>query len=169
VALKLVSHGPRRPSYAQVAIDLGMSPSEVHAAVKRGQVSHLLHGPELNNRPNSSALEEFLLHGIRYVFPAERGEPTRGMATSYAAEPLRRLIQQTDDLPPVWPHSQGKTRGTAFAPLYRTVPAAAARDRKLYELLALVDALRDGRSRERKLAGKELVQRLRKANAQRQS
>ena len=40
--------------------------------------------------------------------------------------------------------------------LTRTVPLAAMRDPLLYEKLALVDALRDGRSRERKLAEQEL-------------
>jgi hypothetical protein len=37
---------------------------------------------------------------------------------------------------------------------------AALEDRKLYELLALVDALRHGRARERNLAGRELARRL---------
>ena len=69
-----------------------MSQSEVHAAVKRAQAARLLHGPELHDRPNISALEEFLIHGVKYVFPAERGGTTRGIPTAYAAEPLNRLI-----------------------------------------------------------------------------
>jgi hypothetical protein len=44
--------------------------------------------------------------------------------------------------------------------LYRTVPFAASRDRALYELLAIADALRDGRARERTIAEKELRERL---------
>ena len=51
-------------------------------------------------------------------------------------------------------------RGLAFAPLYPSVPAAALQDSRLYELLALVDAIRDGRARERKFAAKELESRL---------
>jgi hypothetical protein len=39
---------------------------------------------------------------------------------------------------------------------------AALRDQGLYELLALCDALRNGRSRERKIAEQELIKRLRK-------
>ena len=53
-------------------------------------------------------------------------------------------------------------RGIALAPLYKTVPIAAMRDPLLYEKLALVDALRDGRTRERKLAEQELKKLLRK-------
>jgi hypothetical protein len=58
VLLKLCSYGAKRPPFAQIAADLSMSQSEVHAAVKRAQAVHLLHGPELHDRPNISALEE---------------------------------------------------------------------------------------------------------------
>ena len=61
---------------------------------------------------------------------------------------------------PVWPSADGTVRGLAFSPLYRSAPQAAGRDEILYELLALVDALRAGRARERELAGKEIERRL---------
>src|SRR5216684_8924062 len=104
VALKIVSAGSRRAPYSQLASELVMSPSEVHACVKRAQASHLLHGPGLNNRPNVAALEEFLVHGLKYVFPAERGELTRGVPTSYGAEPLRSVIASGSESIPVWPY-----------------------------------------------------------------
>ena len=140
-----------------------MSPSEVHAAVKRAQASRLLHGPELGERPNYGAIEEFLIHGLKYAFPVERGELTRGVPTSYAAEPLRQLIAPGDEPLPVWPYPAGAQRGIAFEPLYKQAPKAALRDPVLYELLALADALRDGRARERKLAEEIIVDRLRSA------
>ncbi|NCB39610.1 MAG: hypothetical protein EOM80_12680 [Erysipelotrichia bacterium] len=49
----------------------------------------------------------------------------------------------------------------AFMPLYKSVPKAAMADPYLYELLALVDAIRGGRAREKNLAVKELQKRLR--------
>jgi hypothetical protein len=64
------------------------------------------------------------------------------------------------DLPPVWPDANGEYRGLEFAPLYRSAPQAAKRDPVLYELLALVDAVRGGRARERQIAGDELKKRL---------
>lgn len=137
-----------------------MSPSEVHAAAKRARAARLLHGPEIFDRPNLSALEEFLIHGLKYVFIAERGRPTRGIPTSYAAEPLRLLIVMGEEPIPVWPYPEGKTKGIAFAPLYKSVPVAAMRDPLLYEKLALVDAIRDGRTRERNIAERELIKRL---------
>ena len=48
----------------------------------------------------------------------------------------------------------------AFSPLYKLAPGAAREDQKLYELLVLVDAIRGGRARERKLATRELEKRL---------
>jgi hypothetical protein len=80
--------------------------------------------------------------------------------TSYAAPPLKKKIAPGDNLPPVWPYPEGTTRGVAFEPLYPSVPAAALKDKFLYEYLALADALRDGRVRERKIAEQELIARL---------
>jgi hypothetical protein len=62
-----------------------------------------------------------------------------------------------------------KSGGIALEPLYKTVPEASLRDPSLYELLALVDAIRDGRARERKIAEKELINRLRTGNVKAQS
>jgi len=165
VVLKLIAKGSRRAPYSQLALELEMSPSEVHASVKRAQASGLLHGPRLGNRPNLAALEEFLIHGLKYVFPAERGELTRGVATSYGAAPLRALIAPVDGPIPVWPYEEGKQRGISLAPLYKTAPMAALRDKSFYELLVLADALREGRARERKIAEIELHRRLRAAHA----
>lgn len=168
MTLKIVVSGFRGP-YAQLAGELAMSPSEVHASVKRAQSAKLIHGPGLRNRPNLAALEEFLVHGLKYAFPADRGEFTRGVATSYAAEPLRNVIGQGNEPIPVWPYPRGKERGIAFEPLYKTAPDAAIRDPLFYEYLALADALRDGRARERNYAEQELHRRFRKANARPES
>ena len=97
VVLKLVADGALRAPYSHLALELVMSPSEVHASVRRARASGLLHGPDLENRPNIGALEEFLTHGLKYAFPAERRELTRGVATSYGAAPLRALIAPAAD------------------------------------------------------------------------
>ena len=165
VAMKLASYAEKRPPISVIANSLAISASEVHGALKRLQSTRLLHGPELQNKPNISALEEFLIHGVKYSFPAEHGSITRGIPTSYAAPPLKNEIFSGDELPPVWPWPDGDVRGIAFKPLYKTAPLAAAKDFRLYELLALVDAIRDGRARERKIAEHELVKRLRSVHA----
>jgi hypothetical protein len=170
VLLKLSLENGGRPPYLRLANELHLYPSEVYASVKRARASHFLQGPELDDRLNRSALLEFLLHGVRYVFPAEKGSPTRGVPTSYAAAPLRKSIADAGELPPVWPYADGPVRGYSFTPLHKNVPQAALEDKRLYELLALVDALRDGRARERELAVKELTKRLEvSANAESKS
>jgi hypothetical protein len=160
VLIKLLEYGEDRPTYAQIGKDLFLSASEVHAAVQRAKRARLFNMNESGGKPNRMALEEFLVHGLKYAFPAERGELTRGVPTAHAAEPLKRKIATDGDPPPVWPSADGKTRGYSFAPLYKTVPKAALRDPYLYEVLALIDAIRDGRARERQIAEKELKIRL---------
>ena len=160
VVLKLCTYRTPRPPISVVAHDLSLSPSEVHGSLKRLRRSRLLHGPGLADKPNLSALEEFLLHGVKYAFPAEHGQVTRGIPTSFAAPPLRNKIVAGEDLSPVWPWPKGDTRGVALEPLYKRAPVAALRDPLLYELLALVDSIRNGRARERNVAERELVHRL---------
>lgn len=158
--VKLLSYESGRPPMAQIGVDLALSGSEVHAALKRLAASRLISTDLRDGRPVLDPVEEFLVHGVKYAFPAKRGEVTRGMLTSYAASPLRDEISGGEDPPPVWPTPDGDHRGVSLEPLYKTVPIAARRDRFLYEMLALVDALRDGRAREKRLAEKHLISRL---------
>jgi hypothetical protein len=162
VLLKLCVYGQKRPTFAQIAKDIMMSASEVHGAMKRAKAARLLHQSAMGDRLNISALEEFLIHGVKYAFPVERGGITRGIPTAYAAAPLNQLIVPGDEPIPVWPYPEGNKRGIALTPLYETVPKAALHDPELYKYLALVDAIRDGRARERNLAEQELIKLLRR-------
>src|SRR5690349_13658093 len=90
VLAKLVSYGGERPSIVQMSSDLGLSPSQVHASLKRLERSRLV--DDQTGRPLLKAVEEFLIHGVKYAFPVQRGETTRGMPTAYAAPPLSDQI-----------------------------------------------------------------------------
>ena len=161
IVLKLVALGPQPWTYQRLAVELSISQSEAHAGVRRAVAARLMSdATTAAGRPLLAALEEFLIHGVRYAYPPERGALTRGMPTGFAAPPLNKMPVQPEEPPPVWPYAEGTVRGYAFAPLYPSVPVAAARDPKLYGLLALADALRDGRARERDLAARELETRL---------
>ncbi len=160
VLAKLLTYQHRRPPMAQIGVDLSISASEVHAALKRLVLSGLVSQDSDGHRPLLDAVEEFLVHGVRYAFPAKRGEVTRGLPTSYAAPPLNGHVVASPEWPPVWPFSEGHERGVGLEPLYKTVPLAASRDSELYEWLVLIDGLREGRSRERKFAAEELARRL---------
>jgi len=158
ILLKLVALGERPWSYSSLADELAMSPSEVHSGIKRAGAARLF---DFERKvPLLRALLEFLVHGVKYAYPPERGPLTRGIPTGYATAPLKSFITQPNEPPPVWPDPEGQVRGYALAPLYRSVPKAVGRDPRLYELLALVDAVRDGRARERELAVKELTKQL---------
>jgi len=162
--LKLVSIGNIPWSFNKLALDLQMSPSEVHAASKRVLVARLAIRKEDRVHPNIRNLEEFLVHGLKYVFVAERGQMVRGVPTAHAAAPMNSVIIADNEPPPVWPDAEGGVRGMAFSPLYKSAPAAAKVDPQLYELLVLVDAIRGGRAREINFAVKELKRRLRACN-----
>jgi hypothetical protein len=57
-------------------------------------------------------------------------------------------------------YAEGSVRGYSYAPPHKNVPKTALADPRLYELLVLVDTLRDGKARERELSVKELTKRL---------
>jgi len=160
VAFKLVSLQGALPSYAALAQQLRLSPFEVHAAVQRLLVARLAVEVEGTVRPNMAALRSFVIHGAPYAYPPVRGETTIGFPTAHAAAPLRGRMAASEAIP-VWPHPEGPERGEALLPLYKNLPLAAAGDRRLYELLALFDALRAGQAREREFARQELEDRLR--------
>lgn len=159
VLLKIVALAIAGDSWTQASLSrqLYLSPTEVHSSFKRLTASRLY--DDTYQMVNISALQEILFHGIQYFFPAVRGTVTRGLPTASAAPPLIYSIQQAQ-LPPVWPWPSGLTRGYAIQPLYPTVPKAAAADFILYELLALVDAVRDSGPREKTIAIDELNKRL---------
>ena len=158
--LKLIAIGKEPWIYNSLALDLGMSPSQVHAAAKRSLKANLAVVHNDNIQPHISNLKKFLLEGLQFVFMPDKGELTRGMPTSYAGEPLNSEFINDNDPPPVWPDPDGEVRGVSFSPLYKSAPHAAKKDHKLYELLVLIDAIRGGRAREREFARKELNKRL---------
>jgi hypothetical protein len=110
---------------------------------------------------NVSQTEEFLIHGLKYVFPGSVSGESRGFVTAWAAKPLvDKVAAASNDMPPVWPSAQGDTRGLALEPLHASVVEAAQRDPVLREQLTLVDAIRIGDARIRGLAADLLTERL---------
>ena len=142
-------------SYNKIAHELGMSPSMVFSAVKRTSQARLFDSNR--KRPRRKALEEFLIHGVKYSFPPDIGSMTRGVPTAFASPALRDHLSYGSESLYVWPHPNGHERGISFSPLYKSIPEIALRDEKLYATLGLIDAIRLGRAREGNLAEKLLV------------
>ena len=161
LVLKLLAAAPQKQwTYAEIGEELGISPSQAYLSTSRAAKSKLLHSPALEGTLNRPNIKEFLIHGVKYAFPVYRGTMTRGLPTGYATAPLNRVVSSTEEPPPVWPSAEGRVRGLELSPLYKTVPKAAQRDPKLYELLALLDGIRGGRAREREIAIRELSARI---------
>jgi hypothetical protein len=164
VALKLaVSDVPA--SYADLATSLGLNASEVHTAVQRAVQAQLLvdvahdalaKNSKLSNiRVHRQNLLEFMLHGAKYAFPAEKTSLTVGVPTSHSAPVFSGVFAPgSDDW--VWPYAEGSHKGVGLLPLHPCVPTAALADAQLYAALALLDALRAGRARERNMALEKL-------------
>jgi hypothetical protein len=106
-------------------------------------------------RVHTRNLAEFAVHGAKYAFPPERLPVSVGVPTSHSAPAFAGVFAPgSDDW--VWPHPNGTARGQGLEPLHPSVPFAAMQDARLYEMLALFDALRVGRARERGMALKRL-------------
>ena len=139
-----------------IAVALGISPSEVTESLARSAFAGLYEPAQ--KKVMARALFEFLQYGLKYVFPQQPGSLVRGIPTAHSAKPLSDFIQSNE--PYVWPSADGSVRGQAIEPLYPTIVQAVDQDPLLYEMLALADAIRVGKSREVNLAVEELRKRL---------
>ena len=156
VLLKIISLGEQSWTQITLADTLFMSQSEISKSFARSKYAGLLDPSGKNVR--RLALIEFLQYGIAYVYPQQPGALVRGVPTAHSAPPLSNLIQSNE--PYVWPSGKGSLRGQSIIPLYPSVIDAVKTDALLYELLALVDAVRVGRAREKELAITELKKRI---------
>jgi len=150
ILLKILSKSIGKEQWIQqdLSRELGLSVGEVNASLKRNQKSGFLNSEFL---PVKYAIKEFLLHGFKYCFPPEMGQPTRGIKTAHAADFISDKFI-SNDAPPVWPFPEGADKGYEFKPLYKSVPFAVKSDQQLYRYLVLLDILRSGRKREINIA-----------------
>ena len=103
-------------------------------------------------------LIRFCVHGIPVAFAPAFGPTVLGIPTALSAPPFDGLIESA--APTVWPDPTGTIRGEGLEPLYPGALLTAARSPKVYELLAIIDVLRVGQARERRLAEELLTARL---------
>lgn len=150
-------------SVRALAAQTGISKSEVSNVLNRCYRSGLAKPSRVDGTPsvNTKALQEFIVYGIRYVFPVAMQGLTRGITTGLTAPVFKGELISGSDMPPVWPDSNGATPGFSVTPLFKTVPYAIRKDPGVYALLALVDSIRLGLPRERSLAISKLEQLLR--------
>jgi hypothetical protein len=156
VALKLAAHEGEAATVRQLEDELGLSKSAVaNSLLRLRELDLVKDDPANGRRVNKLLLRDCLEHAARWIAPARIGEFELGLPTAHAVESLKRKITGDED-PLVIPLPHGPSRGRAVTPLHPLAPEAAAKDPKLYRLLAVVDALRIGRARDRQLAAAEL-------------
>ena len=157
ILLKIITLGHQNWRYSDIAQSLHISQSEVAEALNRSMLARLVDGSK--KRVFVTSIIEFLVHGLKYVFPAQPGATVRGIPTGHSAKPLKDIIESDREVY-VWPSPIGNMRGQAIVPLYPSIIEAIRKDPMLYELLAVRDAIRVGKAREQKAAIDELTKRI---------
>lgn len=159
ILLKMITLGGKKISIEEMADCLNTSISEVSRAMDRNVIADLVSSDKA--RVNKLALRDFLIYGLKYVFPPQLGSSTRGVPTAHSAPPVNQYISEGNENY-VWKYYKGTKRGSSIEPLYPKVPIIVEGQLELYELLAIADTFRIGKRREIDIATKELDKRLEK-------
>ncbi len=146
---------PRSAEVAGTAALSAHEPMAIYRVIRRrARRAAVVDGDALADnavRPHGHNLAEFALHGAKYAFPGVRLPLVVGVPTSHSA-PAFAGVFAAGSIDFVWPHPNGSVRGVGVEPLHPSVPFAAMQDPTLYDMLALFDALRVGKARERGMA-----------------
>lgn len=156
ILLKIIALKNNKWQQLPLAKSLKMSQSEVSQSVARSKYADLL--DTSGKLVMRQTLMDFLQYGLAVAFPAKPGAVVRGIPTAHSVTPLKNEIQSSEAY--VWPYANGNVRGHGIPPLYETVPLAVIEDENLHALLALADALRLGKAREKNIAVLELKNRI---------
>jgi hypothetical protein len=156
ILLKIAAKADEDWFMKDLAYELGISASEISESINRSSIAGLISYDK--KKLMKLNFLDFLEYGLRYVYPQQPGALVRGVPTAHSAPPLNTIIVSEE--PYVWPHGNGEVRGQAITPLHPKVPEAALKDERFYHLVALVDALRVGKAREKEIANKELKKRI---------
>ena len=139
-----------------LANSLAISNSEISESLERSVYADLIDFEKQNVYRGN--LLDFLIHGMKYVFPARAGILTRGIPTAHSHPFMHAFISSKQAY--VWPAASGTVLGQAVEPFYANQVKAVTKDEELYQLLALLDVIRVGKLREKAVAEKELKERL---------
>ena len=140
---------------AVLADRLRMSSSTVWKSLQRLKRAKFF----TDNKIDRRKLFDLLVHGVPMFFAARKTSLVRGIPTG-THSPLWKDRFGSVGLPMVWPYGRGKEVGEGLKPIYPSVPSACALDDDLYEVMATVEILRVGLSREREAAEKYLREKL---------
>lgn len=158
-------------TYGALSKATGLSTSQCHLAHKRLRESGLVNAGVRDpwQVPVSNCLE-FILHGLRYAFPAKIGALSRGIPTAQSASFVKEHFVNEESVGSayVWLDPEGSEKGSSLEPIHscqlrfapEKSPGSANDDTLMYEVLVCIDLLRVGRARERNWAVEALKKRL---------
>jgi hypothetical protein len=153
-------------SYRSLADRLNVPHPVVQRGLGRAQAADLYSAER--REVHVPHFEEFAIHALRFVAPAQLGALVPGVPAAWAAEPMAGAIRSSgEEPPPVWPYARGPVRGQAIEPLHPAAPEAVEGWPELGEILALLDSLRAGDPRVRRVAEDLLVPLLRERAGER--
>lgn len=148
VLIKIILLEGKEWQFQDIARDLYISPAEVSESLSRSSYAGLINHER--RKVFRNAFFEFLQFGMPYVFPQAPGAMTKGMATAHGHKYFKSSIVSNEIY--VWPDANGIDYGQAIEPLYGNQVKAAKDDSELYEILAMLDVIRVGKNREKKVA-----------------
>jgi hypothetical protein len=152
ILLKLFSIQGNDWQLQPLSNSLRISTAEISLSLNRSKAAGLV--DYSRKRPNRLSIIEFLVHGVKYVFPQEPGRIIRGMLTAHSHPFMKEHIRSENNY--VWADHESEFMGESIEPFYEKQIDAAKEDPLLYKLLALVDVIRVGRAREVAIAKDEL-------------
>ncbi len=148
IIMKIISKGKNPWKIADLAYELGLSSGELSNGLERLKTSELIDSTK--KIPMRSNLKDFLFFGLKYAFPARIGKYERGVLTAHSYGVMRKKI--VSETKYVWPHFEGTHKGISVSPLFKNAAEASLSDEKLHQYLALIDCIRVGKVREKKIA-----------------
>lgn len=152
ILLKIIAVGSSEWRLQSLSDSMSISLSEISESLNRSSIAGLIdYRKEKISRQN---LFEFLIHGVKYVFPAEPGSLAKGIPTAHSHQYMKQFFKS--EMNYVWREPSGNILGILIEPFYKKQVEAVINDEIFYKLMALIDVVRVGRVREQKVAIDEL-------------
>ena len=153
ILLKMTTNSKTTWYSTDLSQALKISVPEISKSLERCRKAKLL--DKSNQKVNITALQNYLIHTIKFAYPIQPGEFSMGIPTAFSATPIKeQFYKGAKEF--VWASHRGSLKGQTVEPLYKTVPEIAKNEPELYELLVIVDTLRIGKEGEIEIAGKQL-------------
>ena len=145
----------KEKSWRQIdlANELGLSQTEISFSLDRLYAFGLTFSDK--KAVKKDAAYEFLGTAIKYLYPPKYEGIARGLPTGASADPLSAGLTKSEEIV-IWESELGLIKGQALRPIYLTIPTAANKNKQLYKLLTVIDALRTSHGRVLELSKKYL-------------